>query len=128
MSVAWDCSLLTGRFTHLRNDVRQVRAAKHVVEGREIAVQRVGQLSLRRLQTIPEILLDRELLVGRLEIVALKAVREIAEFLNQFGTKSHAVLTVAGRAQLDELTFNRDQLLIQFVGCLLQLACPESGS
>src|SRR5678816_995251 len=98
-------SLLTGRLTHLRHDTRKVRPTKHVVERSEIAVQRVAQLALRRLEAVLEVLLDRELLVRRLEIVALETVREIAELLDELGTKPHAVLAVAGRAQLDELPF-----------------------
>src|SRR4051812_25879138 len=66
----------------LRRHGRHVRAPQHVVERAEILLQRLAQLSLRRLQPILQLLLYRHLLVRRLEVAALETVGEIAELLH----------------------------------------------
>src|SRR5580765_7056529 len=63
----------------LRHHTGQVRAAEHVVERGELAVEDLVELALRSLEALLEILLDRHLLVRRLEIAAAEAVGDVAE-------------------------------------------------
>src|SRR5215831_152487 len=104
-----------------RRDCRHVRAPQHVVERGKVAVHHLAQLSLRRLEAILQILLHRQLLAGRLEVAVLQAVGQVAELLHELRAEANAVLSAAGRAQLDELPFGRRELLVEIVRGLPQL-------
>src|SRR5882672_6799128 len=119
----WTLALLrtTRSPRRLRDDAREIRPPQHVVERGELAGEHVAELALRALEAVLEILLDRYLLVRRLEVGAGEAVREVAELLYELRSEAHAVLSAAGGTKLDERAFDGDQLLVQFVGGSFQL-------
>src|SRR6266850_108255 len=62
--------LTRGSPRRLRDDGRQIRPPQHVVERGQLTAEDIAELTLRTLEAVLKILLNRDLLVCRLEIAA----------------------------------------------------------
>src|SRR5262245_65353246 len=96
-----------------RDHARKVGAAQHVVERGELTIEDFGQAALRTLEPILQIFVDRDLLVGRLEVAVGKTVCEVAELLDELRSKAYTVLTAPGGPQLDQRPLRGTELLLE---------------
>src|ERR1700730_6135280 len=93
---------------------------EQVIEPRDIAGQEPIELAAQAGKVFGERAMDRQLLIGRLEVGLLKLAGEVRELLQQLATPPHPVLTACD-SQLVQILLEVDERLIERDGLRLHV-------